>query len=179
MRRAPARSRLRGRCVQSRDREGADTEVEIMGMKTWVVTIGMVLTIATFGSESWAKGRGRVRYIVALRAPGSVFFSHGHVRGARPYYYAGAFYGPNGYPIEPRNYGRVDFNVHPEKSKVYVNGAYLGIAGDFNGGFFGTTAALPAGPHLIRVVAPDGRTAVQRIYVVPGREVDFKVRFKY
>ncbi|GAB4253349.1 MAG: hypothetical protein Kow00109_28990 [Acidobacteriota bacterium] len=77
----------------------------------------------------------------------------------------------------PVNYGRVDFNVKPKNSRIYVDGAYIGIADDWDGGFFGTTASLKAGPHTVRIVAPDGRSIVRRIYVMPGRELDFNFVF--
>ena len=52
------------------------------------------------------------------------------------------------------NYGTVDFNVQPQKSKIYVDGHYLGIADQFNG--YPQTATLPAGYHSVRVVSPGG-----------------------
>ena len=63
----------------------------------------------------------------------------------------------------------VDFNVEPKESQVFVDGAYIGIADDYNGGFFGSTAVLTPGTHNVRIVAPDGRVKEAKIYVMPGR----------
>lgn len=77
----------------------------------------------------------------------------------------------------PSKVGRVDFNVKPKDSRIYVDGAYIGLAADWDGGFFGTTATLRAGPHTVRIVAPDGRSITRRIYVMPGRELNFNFVF--
>ena len=77
--------------------------------------------------------------------------------------------------VERVNYGSVDFNVEPQKSQIFVDGQYLGIADDFNG--YPQTAKLPAGYHWVRAVAPDGRTIERRIYVAAGQELNFNWDF--
>ncbi len=73
------------------------------------------------------------------------------------------------------NYGTVDFNVRPQKSRIYVDGGYLGIADDFNG--YPQKARLSAGRHRVRVVSPSGRVEVRTIYVAAGRELNFNLTF--
>ena len=100
-----------------------------------------------------------VRPMVQLRAyPGIGFYAR-----------AGGYYGGR--------YGSVDFNVKPKGSEVYVNGTYLGLVDDLNGGFFGTTAVLPVGRNNVRIVSPRGKVYKKSIYVMPGREFNFNYRF--
>jgi hypothetical protein len=75
------------------------------------------------------------------------------------------------------NVGRVDFNVRPVESEVFVDGGFLGLAKELNGGFFGSTAALRAGTHRVRVVSPDGQVVTRKIHVMPGRELKFNLTF--
>lgn len=72
-------------------------------------------------------------------------------------------------------YGAVDFNVRPQRSRIYVDGHYLGIADQFNG--YPQTATLPAGYHNIRIEAPNGQIVRQRIYVAAGKEFNFNLKF--
>lgn len=73
------------------------------------------------------------------------------------------------------NWGEVDFNVEPQQSKIFVDGAYLGIADDLNG--WPSHARLKAGQHQVRIVAPNGKTYQTRIYVQPGKELNFNYHF--
>jgi hypothetical protein len=73
------------------------------------------------------------------------------------------------------NSGTVDFNVEPQESQLFVDGAYFGIADDFNG--WPQSAQLPAGWHNVRIVSPSGRTETRRIYVAAGRELNFNLKF--
>ncbi len=75
------------------------------------------------------------------------------------------------------NWGKVDFNVKPKSSKVFVDGTFIGVADQWDGGFFGTTATLKAGNHRVRIEAPDGRTITRKIYVMPGKELNFNFEF--
>ncbi len=61
--------------------------------------------------------------------------------------------------------------------KLGGDGAYIGIADGFNGGFFGRTATLTAGTHSVRIVSPDGRVEERKIYVMPGKETDLDLKF--
>ncbi len=133
----------------------------------------IALAMATlFWMETGAFAETRVRVGVAVGRPAL----HGRV------YYAPARY--RVYPVAPPtrvvrvervNYGSVDFNVEPQKSQIFVDGRYLGIADDFNG--YPQTAKLPAGYHHVRAVAPDGRSIERRIYVAAGEELNFNWKF--
>jgi hypothetical protein len=87
------------------------------------------------------------------------------------------FTGERSSPLGSGTAGRVDFNIKPSDSQVFVDGAFIGIADDYNGGFFGETATLRAGKHRIKVVSPDGRVAHRVIYVMPGKELNFNLEF--
>jgi hypothetical protein len=78
-------------------------------------------------------------------------------------------------PVLVGNWGEVDFNVYPEQSKVFVDGILLGKADDVNG--WPSTAHLKAGPHTVRLVSPRGQTYQTKIYVQPGKELNFDYRF--
>ena len=78
-------------------------------------------------------------------------------------------------PVLAGNWGEVDFNVYPEQTKVFVDGVLLGKADDVNG--WPATAHLKAGSHMVRLVSPRGQTYQTRIYVQPGKELNFDFRF--
>lgn len=136
---------------------------------------GLAFLVLTAGYLGASPERGR-RHGFGFRA--------GFVRGpfyVSPFYgYPYYGFGIHGAYLGGRHYGNagsVDFNVKPKDSQVFVDGTYIGVADDFDGGFFGQTAILPAGKHRIRIVAPDGRTEDREIYVMPDRELNFNFRF--
>ncbi len=113
----------------------------------------------------------------ALRARVSIGFGH------RPLYSpvrcssmsSHRHFAPRVVTVEKVRYGSIDFNIRPQKSRVYINGRLLGLADDFNG--YPQTARLPAGTYTVRVVSPEGRVEERRIYVGAGRELNFNLRF--
>ncbi len=138
-----------------------------MNINKWIVGIGLIFCFTTLSVEADHRRHRRtafrlypmVRPMVQLRAyPGIGFYAR-----------AGGYYGGR--------YGSVDFNVKPKGSEVYVNGTYLGLVDDLNGGFFGTTAVLPVGRNNVRIVSPRGKVYKKSIYVMPGREFNFNYRF--
>ena len=133
-------------------------------MKKRVVVPTLALTLLLITAFGSAHGR---------------FRSHHHVRVGGAYRHHGFGFHHHHSVVTVRNpaLGRIDFNVNPKNSKIYIDGAYLGIADDFDGGFFGSTARIRPGAHMIRVVAPDGRRVERRIYVTAGREIDFDLVF--
>lgn len=147
--------------------------------KSWaaVLLVGFVTLLTVGQSLALQRHRGRVRFRPAPRAV--VIGGFRPYRGPRPFFFGG--YGGFGYyGVGYRNFrpfGSVDFNVTPKQSLVYVDGALLGSADDFNGGFFGSTAKLTPGTHDVRIVAPDGTEVHRKIYVMPGRELNFNYRF--
>ena len=145
--------------------------------KRWfaLASLAFVLSVLTVHTRA----ETRVRVGVGVRAPAhgaGFYFSYGaphyhrYYRPVRPVYA-----GPRVVRIERVNYGSVDFNVQPQKSRIYVDGRYLGIADDFNG--YPQTAKLSPGYHTVRVVAPNGRSESRRIYVAAGRELNFNLKF--
>lgn len=146
------------------------------GKSLFVALACLVMTSAFLGAspEHRRHGRGGFGFGVGF-ARGPVFVEpfYGY-----PYYgfgFRGAYFGGHRYGYG--NAGSVDFNVKPKDSQVYVDGAYIGVADDFDGGFFGHTAILPAGKHKVRIVSPDGRSEEREIFVMPGRELNFDFRF--
>ena len=145
-----------------------------MARRKWFTSVLLASTIlvTSLAPLAYARGQGGGRFRASVRrAP--VYFAYGGYRGYVPYGFD--YYGGGHHYGGPR--GRVDFNVEPKESQVFVDGAYIGIADDYNGGFFGSTAVLTPGTHNVRVVAPDGRVKQAKIYVMPGRELNFNHRF--
>ncbi len=142
-----------------------------MVKKQWAAALLVVLFMLLATVQPEAQNRRRSRGRIVYRPPVRIAF----VGGYRPRFYGGPGYYHNyrggGY------YGTVDFNVTPKQSLVHVDGALIGSADDFNGGVFGSTARLPPGTHEIKIVAPDGSEIKRRIYVMPGRELNFNYRF--
>ncbi len=115
---------------------------------------------------------------VMTLAPTQVLAHGPRVRVVRSHHHHGHFVlapRPHVVRVAPVNYGSVDFNVRPQKSRIYVDGDYLGIADDFNG--YPQTAKLSAGHHTVRVVSPGGQVETRRIYVAAGRELNFNLTF--
>jgi hypothetical protein len=138
-----------------------------MSVRKWL-SIGLLAAFAVaLTSDAFARGRGRPGFRIAVR-PAYGFF--GFAAPFPLYRYSPRYFVP-----VRGNYGSVDFNVRPQKSEIYVDGVYIGIADEFNG--YPRTATLPAGRHRIRVVAPNGRVENREIYVMPGRELNFNLRF--
>ena len=141
-----------------------------MSSRKGIVPLMLALTLMTLSSLSFARGLHWSGF--GFRGCAPRYFSYGYFWGVSPFREHGFTHFQTG------NYGRVDFNVEPQEAKVYVNGAYIGIADDFNGGFFGRTATLTAGTHSVRIVSPDGRVEERKIYVMPGKETDLDLKFR-
>ena len=77
--------------------------------------------------------------------------------------------------VEKPRYGSIDFNIRPQKSRIYINGQLLGVADDFNG--YPQTAKLLTGYYNVRVVSPRGQVEKRRVYVAMGQELNFNFRF--
>jgi hypothetical protein len=65
--------------------------------------------------------------------------------------------------------GGVQLDIQPWSAQVYVDGASVGRVEQFRGYYQHLT--LPAGPHVIAVVAPDRDPLIFVVTVVPGRTV--------
>jgi hypothetical protein len=67
----------------------------------------------------------------------------------------------------------VDFNVSPEKTRIYVDGTYRGLCDDFDG--FPRKMYLKPGKHTIRLVSPSGTVVVERVELAAGFEVNLNL----
>lgn len=65
--------------------------------------------------------------------------------------------------------GGVQLDIQPWSAEVYVDGASVGRVEQFRGYYQNLT--LPAGPHIIAVVAPGRDPLIVGVTVVPGRVV--------
>ena len=65
--------------------------------------------------------------------------------------------------------GGVQLDIQPWSAEVYVDGASVGRVEQFRGYYQHLT--LPAGPHIIAVVAPGRDPLIVSVTVVPGRVV--------
>jgi hypothetical protein len=65
--------------------------------------------------------------------------------------------------------GGVQLDIQPWSAEVYVDGAAVGRVEQFRGYYQNLT--LPAGPHIIAVVAPGRDPLIVGVTVVPGRVV--------
>lgn len=74
----------------------------------------------------------------------------------------------------PARTGRVDINCNRKKAEVYVNGAYVGTAGAFDG--WPGKLHLRGGTHRI-VIVSNGVAVTKKVRVTVGKEVDLNVRF--
>jgi hypothetical protein len=129
--------------------------------KRLIAALGLGLMVAAATNETFA-----VHRLVGVRvAVGPRFYYGPAVRPLRP----------RVVEVVPANYGRVDFDVNPNKSQIFVDGAFIGIADDLDG--WPHTAKLPAGYHDVRIITPDGRTDHRRIFVAAGQELKFNLTF--
>jgi hypothetical protein len=130
----------------------------------------LVLAIACVAATSaWAHGPGH---------RGGVHFWFGFVYGypGWPAYYPPYYpYPPWPYPYAgwvaypPPYVDWIDLDVVPEEAEVYVGGALLGTADDFDG--FPDYLALRPGTHVITLRHPGYEDLRLRVKVVPGARV--------
>lgn len=99
--------------------------------------------------------------------------------GYPAYYYSGwypGYYGYAAYPHYPgygyRDTGSLRVMVHPEKTRVYVDGYYAGIADDFDGIF--QRLHVSSGRHDITLKLDGYRTHRFRIYAPVGHTVKLR-----
>jgi hypothetical protein len=86
-------------------------------------------------------------------------------------------YGPYPYydvaPIEPVPFADVRVLATPREAEVYVDGAYAGVVGDFDG-VFRRLRTLP-GAHAITLHLEGFRTVTQNIYVAPDSTLKLRL----
>ena len=64
-------------------------------------------------------------------------------------------------------HGAIDFDVTPETTEVYVDGAMRGQVDDFDG--FPDKLYLRAGTHVIALKTPDGEKLSRKVRIVAGQ----------
>jgi hypothetical protein len=106
------------------------------------------------------------------------YYGSPYYYGYDPYYYYGAyayapFYFGGSYGYAPSYYngrysdsGSLRVIVDPEKTRVYVDNYYAGVADDFDGIF--QRLSVPPGRHEITLKLDGYRTHTFRVYVSPG-----------
>jgi hypothetical protein len=62
--------------------------------------------------------------------------------------------------------GHLKVNVNPGRAGVFVDGKYLGPAGNFR---IGRKYALPAGEHEVRLTEPRYKEVVTKVTIQPGK----------
>lgn len=94
-----------------------------------------------------------------------------YVYGAPTYVY-GAPYG-YGSALPPRNsYGGLSFEITPDDADVYVDGTYVGRAGDFSAYYQPLT--LVPGRHRVELEADDCAPLVFDVDILPGQVLPYR-----
>ena len=84
-----------------------------------------------------------------------------------PFYFSGSYgYAPYYYNGRYSDSGSLRVIVDPEKTRVYVDNYYAGVADDFDGIF--QRLSVPPGRHEITLKLDGYRTHTFRVYVSPG-----------
>jgi len=105
------------------------------------------------------------------------YYGSPYYYGYDPYYYGAYAYAPfyfsGSYGYQPYYYngrysdsGSLRVIVDPEKTRVYVDNYYAGVADDFDGIF--QRLSVPPGRHEITLKLDGYRTHTFRVYVTPG-----------
>jgi hypothetical protein len=68
--------------------------------------------------------------------------------------------------------GGLQLDVQPWRARVYVEGTYAGLVGEFTGYYHHLD--LPAGAHVLAIVAPDYEPLIIDAIVWPGRTTTYR-----
>ncbi len=111
------------------------------------------------------------------------FYGPGYF-GYSPYYYG--FYGPQRYPgreggLDPtlarmQGWGAIDVNVKPKKAEVWVDGRYIGKAGELDG--YPSYLWLEEGVHEIVIYKGGFQSYEREIAIHPGAVVNLKLKLE-
>jgi hypothetical protein len=143
-------------------------------MRAVILTAGVIVAILSTATTAGAQVRGRLttrpmipsagpRSPDAPRLPFPVWWNWGVVVLPETVTLEQPPLGPNA-PT-----GGVQLDIQPWSAEVYVDGASVGRVEQFRGYYQHLT--LPAGPHVIAVVAPGRDPLIFAVTVVPGRIV--------
>lgn len=88
---------------------------------------------------------------------------------------------PYAYPGHPRkrvgsgeSRGALDLYVNPKTTEVYLNGQYIGVAGDFNG--YPSYLWLQKGTHELMFYKEGYLTVIRELSIHPGAVIDVRQR---
>jgi hypothetical protein len=143
-------------------------------MRSALLTIGVVVAILSTATTAGAQARGRL--ITRPPVPSSVR----PATTVRPFPFPfplwwGVITVPEVITLDQPALGAdaptggVQLDIQPWSAEVYVDGAAVGRVEQFRGYYQNLT--LPAGPHIIAVVAPGRDPLIVGVTVVPGRVV--------
>jgi hypothetical protein len=119
-------------------------------------------------------GRGPA-FPVRLPAFGILFVDSywGASYGFDPEYPAFPAFPPGPPPVDPnRPTGGLQLDVDPRQALVYANGWPMGVVESYSGYY--QHLELPAGPHVIEIVAPGYEPLVVDVTVTPGRTTTYR-----
>jgi hypothetical protein len=110
---------------------------------------------------------------------GRVIIAGGHGFGLRLYdpFWAPYPYGEYPYfgvaPVEASPFADVRVLATPKEAQVYVDGAYAGVVGDFDGAF--SHLHTTAGGHAITLYLDGYRTVTRNVYVAPDTTLKLRL----
>ena len=97
---------------------------------------------------------------------------------AYPYYaypyYAYPYDYPSDYPDPEQSYGDLEIQASPEDVEVYVDGRFIGFAGDFEGR---AVVLVPSGNHVVEF-RYNGSSSSNSVYVTPDSKSAVSGEFK-
>ena len=96
--------------------------------------------------------------------------------GWGPYGYGGGVYVINEGEPAPNRYARIDTDVSPESTEVYLDGTYIGSADDFDG--FPDFLYLETGRYKLEFRHPYYETIVKELDVRPGQGISIDDEMK-
>jgi hypothetical protein len=141
-------------------------------MRAVVLTVGVIVAILSTATTVAAQVRGRMTSrpqtpSASPRSPARPMLPFPIWGGVVTLPGAVALEQPPLGPNAPT--GGVQLDIQPWSAEVYVDGALAGRVEQFRGYYQHLT--LPAGPHVIAVVAPGRDPLIFAVTVVPGRVV--------
>ena len=121
--------------------------------------------------------RGTITSFIFILATGCLSLSAGvtvvHRRVVRPAVVVRAPVVTTRVHVAPAR-GKIDINCPNKKARVYVNGGYVGLAGQYDG--FPGKLLLKPGQYRIKLTHK-GSKVVKRVRVTSGGEVNLNVAF--
>ena len=145
-------------------------------MRAVVLTVGVIVAVLSTTTTVGAQVRGRLTTRPSVPSAGPGPPSTGRPIRPFPIWWNWGFVTlpeivtleqPPLAPNAPT--GGVQLDIQPWSAEVYVDGASVGRVEQFKGYYEHLT--LPAGPHVIAVVAPGRDPLILGVTVVPGRVV--------